>query len=82
MTSKVYPFASGSEYTASFAINTSVAISASRADSAQTSSFAGTVLFPESGSAAEVDICIITYEQYLQILSGSGDILEFCVSEE
>jgi hypothetical protein len=71
MENKVYPFASGSEYTASYAISSSFATSASLLSYVATASYAGTVLFPETGDDAAIDICVITYEQYLQILSGS-----------
>ena len=72
MTSKVYPFASGSEYTASYAISSSVAVSASSVNYVVTASLAGSVLTPVSGSPAAVDICVITYQQYQQIASGSA----------
>lgn len=76
MTNKVYPFASGSEYTASFAVTASQATDVELIPYVGTASYAGEVLFPESGSDAAVDICIITYEQYVQIYSGS--LYEIC----
>lgn len=75
---KVYPFASGSEYTASFAISASHANTAHTAGYVYTASLANEVIFPTSGSAAAVNICRITYDQYLQILSGSGSVFEQC----
>lgn len=76
MNNKIYPFASGSEYTASYAISASFADSVELIPYVGTASYAGEVLFPESGSDAAVDICVITYEQYLQIYSGS--LYEIC----
>jgi hypothetical protein len=74
----VYPFASGSEYTASFAISASYALSASAIDYVATASAAGTILNPISGSAASVNICIITYQQYLAMLANPS-LREVCV---
>jgi len=71
MTSKVYPFASGSEYTASYAISSSVAVSASAVDYVFTASLAGNVANPISGSDADTDICILSWEEYQLLLSGS-----------
>jgi hypothetical protein len=69
---QVYPFASGSEYTASFAISSSFATNVSRAEYVFTASNAGVVQFPTSGSPAIINRCLITYDEYLQILSGSA----------
>jgi hypothetical protein len=69
---QVYPFASGSEYTASFAISSSFATNVELVDYVFTASNAGAVQFPTSGSAAEVNLCLITYNQYIQLLSGSS----------
>jgi hypothetical protein len=68
---KVFPFGSGSEFTASFAVSSSFAQTAKRYQIATTSSLAGTVLTPVSGSRPAVEICTITYPQYLQILAGT-----------
>jgi len=67
----VYPFATGSAYTASFSLTSSFAENAEKIQFAETASNAGIVLNPTSGSDAAVDICIITYQDYLRILSGS-----------
>lgn len=60
----VYPFGSGSLYTASFAVTSSVMISASMVDYVYSASSAGTVLHPESGSRGK-SVCLITYGEYL-----------------
>lgn len=75
---KVYPFASGSEYTASYAVTASYATSASSAGYVYTSSLAELVLYPQSGSAAAVNICLITYSQYLELLNNPGTRIEQC----
>lgn len=67
---KVFPFSSGS-VTSSFAISSSFAEQAGRVDYVSSSISASLVLTPISGSPAAVDICIITFEQYQQIISGS-----------
>lgn len=74
----VYPFGSGSLYTASYAVTASHAISASFIRAVDSASAAGTVLFPQSGSRGK-SVCIITEAQYvtLQSLSGSGYV-EIC----
>lgn len=80
---KVYPFASGSEYTASYAVTTSYAVSASSAGYVYTSSLAEQVLYPESGSAAALNICLITYEDYLQLVTNpAGTRIEQCNFQE
>lgn len=61
---KVYPFGSGSLYTASFAATASFAISASLLNYAYTSSYAETVLYPRSGSQGK-NACLITGAEYL-----------------
>ena len=75
---KVYPFASGSEFTASYAVTASYAISASSAGYVYTSSLAQQVLYPQSGSAAAVNICLITYADYLQLINNPGTTIEQC----
>lgn len=68
----IYPYATGSAYTASYAVSSSFAVSASLLPYVATASYAGKVLSPQSGSDAAVDICVITYEQYLDILNGNS----------
>lgn len=75
---KVFPFGSGSEFTASFAVSSSFAQTALKYQAAETSSLAGTVLTPISGSKPEVDICVITFSQYQQILADTH--VENCLS--
>lgn len=72
----VYPYASGSLYTASFAITSSFATSASFINYVLTASRASTILYPESGSRG-LSICLLTTEQYYQ-LSGSSSRVEIC----
>jgi hypothetical protein len=68
---KVFPFGSGSEFTASYAISSSFAQSALKYQAAQTSSNAGLALTLVSGSRPAVEICVITYSQYQQLLAGT-----------
>jgi hypothetical protein len=77
---KVFPFGSGSLYTSSFAISASHAIDALAVESAITASAVpvGAVLFPVSGSGSVKKVCVITFEQYQQVFSGSA--VENCVS--
>lgn len=72
----VYPYASGSLYTASYAITASYATSASFINYVFTASKADTVLYPESGSVG-LSICLLTTEQYYEI-SGSTNKVEVC----
>lgn len=74
----VYPFGSGSLYTASYAISASCAVSASFIRSVVSASTAGTVLYPQSGSRGK-GVCIITSAQYLSLQAGSGSgYVEIC----
>jgi len=74
----VYPFGSGSLYTASYAVSASHAISASFIKSVYSASTAGIVLFPQSGSRGK-SVCTITYAQYLSLQAGSGSgYVEIC----
>jgi hypothetical protein len=66
----VYPFGSGSLYTASYAITSSFAAKVGLISYVVSASTANTVLFPESGSRGK-SICLLTTEQYL-LLSSSG----------
>ena len=77
MNTRQYPYASGSAYTASYAVSASYATNAEFVAFAQTSVSASTVLAPTSGSSAAVDICIITYEQYLTLLNNPTAV-EIC----
>ena len=59
----VYPYASGSFYTASYATTSSIATRVQLISYVTTASRADTVLFPESGSRGK-SICLLTTEQY------------------
>lgn len=59
----VYPFGSGSLYTAKYATSASFAISASLIDYVLTASNAPTVVFPQSGSRGK-SVCLLTTAQY------------------
>jgi hypothetical protein len=74
---KVFPFGSGSEFTASFAVTSSFSQTAIRYQAAVTSSNADIVLTPVSGSRPEVEICVVTFEEYQQILAGTH--VENCI---
>ena len=74
----VYPFGSGSLYTASYAVTASCAVSASFIKTVISASTAGTVLFPQSGSRGK-SVCLISYAEYLALQAGSGSgYVEFC----
>lgn len=73
----IYPFGSGSLYSASFAVTASHAISASLISYVVTASSAGAVLNPQSGSSGK-GVCLITYEQYLLLVSDSTKYFEIC----
>lgn len=72
----VYPFGTGSAYTASYSISSSFASSARFIKYVISASTADQVLFPISGSRGK-GICLLTTEQYL-LLSGSGARVENC----
>ena len=74
---QIYPYASGSFYTASFAISSSFATTAQGIDYVLTASIADTVINPTSGSAALINICLITFEQYQALLQTTGNY-EIC----
>ena len=61
---QVYPFGTGSLYTASFALTASYAATASSIAYVYTASNAGTVLYPQSGSRGK-SVCLITNTEYL-----------------
>jgi hypothetical protein len=73
-----YPFASGSTVTASFAITASQVGGVLSAGYVVTSSTAGYVINPISGSDATVNRCLITYEQYLLLINNPGTKKEQC----
>lgn len=64
----VYPYASGSFYTASYAITSSFANSAQFIARVTSASNAATVQFPESGSRGK-GICLLTIDQYLTMIA-------------
>lgn len=74
---KVYPFGSGSFYTASYAVTASFAPSASLIAYVTTASNAAQILEPRSGSVGK-GICLISYEDYLTMQSGKPNVLEVC----
>lgn len=74
----VYPFGSGSLYTASFAVTASHADKVERISYVYTASNAGTVLYPQSGSRAK-SVCLITGAEYLKMqISQSFNYVEVC----
>lgn len=73
----VYPFGSGSLYSASFAVTASYAQSASYIAYVVSASNASTVLFPQSGSRGK-GICFLTQEQVDEmILLNKLEICDF-----
>jgi hypothetical protein len=77
MTNRQYPYQAPSAVTASYAISASVAVSASFVSFASSSTSASAVLNPVSGASAAVDICVITYQQYLSMLANPS-LVEVC----
>lgn len=74
---RVYPFASGSLYTASYALAANYAISASLIDYVPTASVAGVGAGP-TGQAASINICLITYNEYQTLISNTS-VQEQCL---
>jgi hypothetical protein len=72
----VYPYASGSFYTASYAISSSYATSASYISYTHTASVALTVISPTSGSLGK-SICLISTDMYSQMLNNIN-LVENC----
>lgn len=72
----VYPFGTGSLYTASYAISASYATSASRVNYIISASTAATVINPRSGSRGD-GICLLTTAQYFDMVNNNK--LETCV---
>jgi len=76
----IFPFGSGSLYTASFAVSASHAVSASLIAYVTSASNADTVLEPRSGSRGQ-SVCLITFEQYQSLISSSA-LIEQCTFTE
>jgi hypothetical protein len=72
MSTRFYPFLSGSEYTASFAITSSQATSASFWDYSITSSNSVAGVSGSIGLRGSPDICFITTDQYFRMLFTSS----------
>lgn len=64
-----YPFASGSEYTASFALSASFATSASLLSYVNTASYAPAGTIGPVGLRGAPDICLINADQYFYLLN-------------
>lgn len=73
---KIYPFGSGSFYTASNAVTSSFATKASLIAAVFTASQASVVLEPTSGSRGK-GVCLISYEDY-QRMKSNFSLLEVC----
>lgn len=73
----IYPFASGSDYTASFATSASYAITASYLDYVTTASNAIAGISGSKGLRGNPDICFITVDQYFKLLFTSS-LQEVC----
>lgn len=75
---KVYPFGSGSFYTASNAVTASFAPTAELIAYVTTASNAGQVLEPRTGATGK-GVCKITYEQYLLLQANKEiNLYEIC----
>lgn len=72
----VYPYASGSFYTSSYAISSSYANSAQYIAYVNTASNAATVLNPRSGSRGK-SICLISTDMYV-LLQTNLSLIENC----
>lgn len=72
-----YPFASGSQYTASFAVTSSHAISASLLSYVNTASVAPQGTIGPRGLRGANDICLISAEQYF-FLRNNPSYKEVC----
>lgn len=77
MANLIYPFTSGSEYTASYAITSSFATSASYWDYVFTASSAISGVSGSKGLRGNPDICFITVDQYFRMLFTSS-LQEVC----
>ena len=73
----VYPYGSGSLYNAAYAISASYAGKISYIQYVLSSSNAGEVLYPQSGSRGK-GICLLTTAQYLEMVaSGKVEVCTF-----
>jgi len=75
----VFPFTTGSEVTASFAIDSGISLNARAALSASFTQTSSVILEPVQGPPGK-GICLVTFEQYEQMLSGI--FVEDCLPEE
>jgi len=73
----VYPFGSGSLYTASYAISASYAPSASLYVPVVTASYAGKILYPRSGSTGK-GICLLTQAQAIELYASGQTKIDIC----
>ncbi len=72
-----YPFGSGSLYTASYAISSSYALSASFIAYVMSASNADTVLYPQSGLRGK-SVCLLTKVQFDDMVSnGKSELCNF-----
>ena len=67
----VYPFGTGSLYTASYALSASYAASASTIPYVYTASAAGVVLYPQAGPSGK-GVCLITGAEYVKLQVSSS----------
>jgi len=74
---KIYPFGSGSNYTASFTISSSYAVAANYLDTVLTASSAINSNGGPAGLRGSPDICLISAEQYFALLFNSS-LQEVC----
>jgi hypothetical protein len=74
----VYPFASGSLYTASFALSSSYANVAEFLTYVETASIALSGSFGPKGLRGYPEVCTITYEQYLKLVNDPS-LKEVCI---
>ena len=73
----VYPFGSGSLYTASYAISSSYATSASFIAYVISASNAATILYPQAGARGK-SVCLLTKVQFDEMVSpGKQEICNF-----
>lgn len=74
---KVYPYASGSEYTSSYAVTASYARNVNGIAYVTSASIADVVLYPTVGAPAAVNLCLLSYTDYLLVVAGSKEICTF-----
>lgn len=63
----VFPFGANTSVVNSLAITSSTATTAQQLGYVPTASTAGTVISPVTGPKAAVNICLITYQEYLTL---------------